>query len=165
MKFNFLILLVSALVPLIIGFIWYGPLFKNAWMKQMGFTEESMKGANMPLIFGLCYVLGLAISAGLMPVVVHQMGIFSTLAGEPGFNEKTGEAFSSFLTLMEQYGDRFRDFKHGTLHGGLTGFFIAMPILAIQAMFERKSFKYIAINSGYWIITLAIMGGIICQWL
>lgn len=165
MDFNFLILFASALVPLITGFIWYGPLFQKAWMKEMNFTEESLKGGNMGLIFGLSYVLGLVISAGLMPVVVHQMGIFSTLAGEPGFNEQTGEAFNTFSSLMETYGDRFRTFKHGVLHGGLTGFFIAMPILAIQAMFERKSFKYIAINAGYWIVTLAIMGGIVCQWL
>ena len=39
-----------------------------------------------------------------------------------------------------------------------------MPILGIQAMFEKKSFKYVAINAGYWIVTLAIMGGIICEW-
>jgi hypothetical protein len=32
-------------------------------------------------------------------------------------------------------------------------------------MFEKKSVKYVAINAGYWIVTLAIMGGIICQWL
>ncbi|CAM1345471.1 DUF1761 domain-containing protein [Tenacibaculum amylolyticum] len=164
MEFNYLILMVSALIPLITGFIWYGPLFKNAWMKEMNFTEESMKGANMALIFGLSYVLGFIISLGLMPAVIHQMGTYSVLVAEPGFNEQTGEAYEMFSSFMENYGDRFRTFKHGALHGGLVGFFIAMPILAIQAMFERKSFKYIAINAGYWIVTLAIMGGIICQW-
>jgi hypothetical protein len=41
---------------------------------------------------------------------------------------------------------------------------IALPILAIQAMFERKTIKYVAINAGYWIITIALMGGIVCQW-
>jgi len=164
MKLNFSILFISAIVPLITGFIWYGPLFKKAWMKEVGFTEESMKGANMPLIFGLCYILGLLISAGLMSAVIHQMGIYATLANEPGFAEGTGEAFDTFKNLMSKYGNNFRDFKHGTIHGAVTGLFIALPILAIQAMFERKSFKYIAINTGYWIITLAIMGGIIAQW-
>jgi hypothetical protein len=38
-----------------------------------------------------------------------------------------------------------------------------LPILATNALFERKGFKYIAINAAYWIITLAVMGGIICQ--
>ncbi|CAL2062307.1 DUF1761 domain-containing protein [Tenacibaculum sp. 190524A05c] len=165
MEFNFLICAVAALIPLVIGFVWYGPLFKNAWMKEMGFTEESMQGANMPLIFGLCYVLGFIIALGLMPVVIHQMGVFAVFAGDPGFNEQTGEGYKTFTSIMESHGHNFRSFKHGTLHGGLLGFFTAMPILAIQAMFERKSFKYIAINAGYWIVTLAIMGGIICQWL
>jgi len=163
--FNFIILFIAAIVPLAVGFIWYGPLFKNAWMKEVGFNEESMKGANMPLIFGLTYFLGLFIAAGLIPMVIHQMGIFSTLAGEPGFNEKTGDAFQSFITLMDNYGGRFRTFKHGAFHGILSALFIAMPIIAINALFERKKFKYIAIHTGYWIVSLAIMGGIICQWL
>jgi hypothetical protein len=29
-------------------------------------------------------------------------------------------------------------------------------------LFERKGFRYIAINGGYWIISMALMGGIIC---
>ena len=50
MKFNLLMCAVAALVPLVMGFIWYGSmLFKNAWMKEVGFTDESMKGANMGL--------------------------------------------------------------------------------------------------------------------
>lgn len=32
-------------------------------------------------------------------------------------------------------------------------------------MFERKSWKFIFINSGYWIVNLTIMGGIICAWM
>ena len=164
MEFNFLVLFISALVPLVVGFIWYGPLFKNAWMKQVGFTEKSMQGANMPLIFGLTYFLGLLISAGLISAVIHQMGVYSILVDEPGFAEKTGEAYATFIDLMQKYGGNFRTFKHGALHGGLLGIFIVMPILTIQALFERKKFTYIAINAGYWIVCLAIMGGIICQW-
>jgi len=58
MEFNFLTTAIAALIPLIMGFIWYGPmLFQKAWMKEMGFTEESLKGGNMALIFGLSYVL------------------------------------------------------------------------------------------------------------
>ncbi|WP_308224826.1 DUF1761 domain-containing protein [Flavobacterium sp. J372] len=36
--------------------------------------------------------------------------------------------------------------------------------MAINALFERKSAKYVLINAGYFIVSLAIMGGIICQW-
>ena len=165
MEMNFYIFFLSALVPLIIGFIWYGPLFGNAWMKEMGFTKESLAGKNMALTFILCYVFSFLMSFFLMFLVIHQMGVMQTLQGEIGFEEQTGEAFNYFQDFIANYGDRFRTFKHGALHGAMSGFIFALPIIAINGMFERKSTKYIAINAGFWIVCLAIMGGILCQWI
>jgi len=165
MKFNFLITAIAALVPMVMGFIWYGPiLFKNAWMKEVGFTDESMKGSNMGLIFGLAYVFSFLLAFILQTLVIHQWGVQSTLMGEPGFVEQTGGAYAYFQEFIANFGDRFRTFKHGALHGTMIGLLIGLPILATQALFERKSVKYVAINAGYWIITLALMGGVICQW-
>ena len=164
MEMNLLTYALAALVPLVMGFIWYGPLFGNTWMKQMGFTKESLEGANMAIFFILSYVFSFMVAFFMLPMVIHQMGIYSALAGEPGFTENTGEAYTYFQDFIATYGDRFRTFKHGAFHGALTGIFIVLPILATQAMFERKTAKYIAINAGYWIVCLAIMGGIVCQW-
>lgn len=162
---NFLFIVIAALVPLVTGFVWYGPLFGNAWMKEMGFTKESLEGKNMALTFILCFVFSLLLALILQTLVIHQWGVYSALMGEPGFAEgAAGEATTYFNNFMEVYGDRFRTFKHGALHGTILGMFLVLPILSIIAMFERKSVKYVAINTGYWIVTLAIMGGIICQW-
>lgn len=164
LEFNFLMTAIAALVPLVMGFIWYGPmLFKNAWMKEVGFTDESMQGANMALIFGLSYVLSFLMAFLLQTLVIHQFGVKSTLI-ESGAMELQGDALTYFQDFMATYGDRYRTFKHGVLHGALVGGFIGLPIMAINAMFERKSFKYVVINAGYWIVTLALMGGILCQW-
>ena len=163
MEMNFYIFFLAALVPLVIGFVWYGPLFGNAWMKELGFTKESLANKNMVLTLILSYVFSLFIAMFLLPATIHQMGVYSTLAGEPGFAESTGEAFTYFQDFLSNYGDRFRTFKHGVLHGVLSGLFLAMPVIAIIAMLERKSVKYVAINAGYWIVTLAIMGGLMCQ--
>ena len=165
MEMNFYIFLIAALIPLVVGFVWYGPLFGNAWMKEMGFTKESLAGKNMTLTFILCYVFSFLIAFFLMFLVIHQMGVMQTLQGETGFEEQTGEAFSYFQNFLGTYGDRFRTFRHGAIHGTMSGVVFVLPIIAINGMFERKSAKYIAINAGYWIVTLAIMGGIICQWL
>jgi hypothetical protein len=43
------------------------------------------------------------------------------------------------------------------------GLFFALPVLGTNALFQHKGFKYIVINVGYWIITLALMGAVICQ--
>ena len=37
-------------------------------------------------------------------------------------------------------------------------------IKGTNALFERKGAMYILINAGYWIVTLGIMGGIVCGW-
>jgi hypothetical protein len=163
MDMNFYIFFLAALVPLVVGFFWYGPLFGKAWMSEVGFTKESLAGQNMALTFILCYVFSLFIAMFLLPATIHQMGVYSTLAGEPGFADGTGEAFTYFQDFRASYGDRFRTFKHGALHGVLSGVFLALPLIAIIARFEKKSFKYVAINAGYWVVSLAIMGGIVCQ--
>lgn len=161
---NFLILALAALMPLVMGFIWYGPLlFQKAWMKQMGFTEESMKGANMGLIFLLCYIFSFMLAFFVQFIVIHQTGAFSSML-ESGATELTGTSLTDFEAFMAKYGNNYRTFKHGVLHGVIAGVAMILPVLATQAMFERKSAKYVAINAGYWIVTIALMGGIICQW-
>ncbi len=57
---NYLAVLTAALSTFLIGGLWYSPaLFSKAWMRENGFTEESLKGRNMAKIFGLAFVLAL----------------------------------------------------------------------------------------------------------
>jgi hypothetical protein len=52
--------IVAALSTFFIGGLWYSPvLFGKAWMRENGFTEESLKGGNMAKIFGLAFLLAL----------------------------------------------------------------------------------------------------------
>lgn len=62
---NYLAVFAAALLGFIIGGLWYGPLFGKQWMKEMNFTEESLKKSNMARIFGLSFVLSLVISFNL----------------------------------------------------------------------------------------------------
>ena len=55
---NIWAVLVAALSTFLIGGLWYSPaVFGNAWMRENGFTEESLKGGNMAKIFGLSFFL------------------------------------------------------------------------------------------------------------
>jgi len=161
---NFPVLLISALIPLIVGFIWYNPkLFGTVWMKEAGLTTESLAGANMLKIFGFTYILSVLAAFILQFMVIHQFGVYSVLADQPGINDATSEMGLYYADFMSKYGNTFHTFKHGVFHGVLAGIFFALPVLGINSLFDRKSFKYIAINAGFWIVTLALMGGIICQ--
>ena len=78
---NWLAIVTAALSTFFIGGIWYSPvLFGKAWMKENGFTEESMKNSNMIKIFGTAFILGLIASINLAmflgPDTDIQMGAF-----------------------------------------------------------------------------------------
>lgn len=150
---------IAALAALVIGAIWYNPkVFGNAWMRESGMTLEKMKSGNMAIIFGLSLVFAVLLAVLLMQFTNHQWGAFGMVGAEP----ETAKA--SFEAFMVDYGTAYRTFKHGALHGLLFGVLGALPIIGTIALFERKSGKYIFINSGYWIVTLTVMGAILCGW-
>jgi hypothetical protein len=106
------------------------------------------------------------LSVMLNPIVIHQMGVSSALfyAMNDPAKKEAAEAIIKMFTENGQYANEGRTFKHGAFHGILSGIFFALPLMGINALFERKSFKYIFLNAGYWTICLAIMGGIISAW-
>jgi hypothetical protein len=164
MNANILVLALAALIPMVMGFIWYNPkTMGTAWMQAAGMTEEKMKGANMPLVFGLSYLFSFFLAVGLTALVIHQGHVLSVLMNEPGIHDPNTEMGKFYADFMAKFGTNFRTFKHGVLHGVIGGILIALPIIATNALFERKSFKYVAINVGYWVITIGLMGGVICQ--
>lgn len=141
---NWIALIVAALSTLVIGFIWYGPLFGKAWMKETGITEQQAQ-KGMILRFSISVVLAFiavffifanSVITGGMPPDLHGVEV-----------------------------TKFHTFGHGVIHGIMTALFIAMPVLVTNALFEQKSIKYILINVGYWVVTFAIMGGIVNAWI
>ncbi len=157
------ILLITGLIPLIIGFVWYHPkVFGTAWMTASGVTPDSGKGANMALTFGLTYVFSVLLSSALMSIVIHQFGFMSMMMDVPGVTDSTTEIGKTFKSLMDTYGHNFRTFKHGALHGTIAGIFIGLPIIGVNALYEQKKGKYIFINAGFWTLSMALMGGVIC---
>ena len=61
-------------------------------------------------------------------------------------------------------GDASSDIAWGATAGFLVGFGWAAAIFTAIALFEQKSWKYIAINSGYIIIYFTIIGAILGVW-
>jgi len=121
-------------------------------------TEESAKKGNMAKIFGLTFVFAFMLAFIMMPLTIHQFGALGMVGGDES------KALPSYAAFMSDYQDAFRTFKHGALHGFMSGLFIALPVVATNSLFEQKSFKYVAITSGYWILVMTLMGAIICGW-
>lgn len=75
---NIIAALLAALGFMVVGFLWYGPLFGKTWMKLHGWTEEDFKGQNMVpvLVQGVINALITAIG---MALVFHWTNVDSIL--------------------------------------------------------------------------------------
>lgn len=163
---DILILLATALIPLVLGAIWYNKrVFGTAWKTTAGMTEERLRKGNVFVRYGLAFLLSFFVAAILQAIVIHQAHLFSILINEPGFNDPGSEVHRYFTDFMTKYGSNFRTFKHGAFHGTLAGFLLAMPIVGFISLFERRGFKYFAIHAGFWIVSLALMGGVLCAFI
>lgn len=139
---NWLAIVAASILPLVTGFLWYGPLFGKAWMQESGMTEEKAKNMNPAKTYGLAVVFAFLLAFFIVPQVF--------LGGMPPDELHGTEPFMTF--------------KHGALHGAMIALFVVLPVFATNALFEQKSFKYVAINVGYWVVTIALMGGLINAW-
>ncbi len=163
MHYNSVVIILNGLIPLIIGFLWYNDsLFGKAWKKHSGVNLDPNVKMNMPLIFGLTFVFGCFLSFMMTALTIHQQGLFSMVMNHPDLADPNSALNNTLNDMMSKYGDNYRTFKHGALHGVLSALFFATPVLAINAMFERKNATYILINVGYWVVVCGLMGGIVC---
>lgn len=159
---NILILIAAAFVPFLVGFIWFGNLMygPEKWAKiaELSPAKAAKKVAPIKLIGTL--VLNFFIAFGLYCLLVHGSGVFGMVGGDIDLL-KTGTA----AAFLAEYGHNYTSFGHGAFHGIVQGYVcFIMPMLLYVCLFERKSTKYFFVYSGYWIICLALMGGIIGQW-
>lgn len=141
---NFLAVIVAALIPMIIGAFYYGPIFGKTWMDSLGYTEDDFKNRNFPLIYGLALVMAF-IMAFFMKIIVELTHKDVSASGEL--------IFGSHHT-----------FGHGALHGAMLCLTLAAPVVVSLGLFQKNTAKNILLNVVYWVITWAIMGGILDAW-
>jgi hypothetical protein len=161
---NLILAFAGGLVPLLIGFIWYSDIFLGkAWKKEIGFVEDGTPPKGLGKILLFSYLFGVMVMFFMPTLVIHQLHMASTLNGSEGFGQDGSSVQLFYNEFVQNYGTKFRSFKHGALHGTITAIFFVFPIIGLNALFEKKSFKYIFIHVGYWALTFALMGGLACQ--
>ncbi len=136
MEINYLAVLVCGIVSMVIGGLWYGPLFGKQWMALMGIncdpnavTPEQKK--QMYKSYAIMFV-----GALVMAFVFS-----STLAafGAVGAGMALQGAFWTWL-----------------------GFFV--PVLMGSVLWEMKPWKLFFINASYYLVLLMVMGLILTLW-
>jgi len=63
---NHIAVFVCAVLSLVIGALWWSPLlFAKAWQRENGLTDEQLTKANLPVTFGLTFLLAWLMSYNL----------------------------------------------------------------------------------------------------
>lgn len=141
---NYAAIIVAALVPNILGAMYYGPLLGKQWLNSLNFTSDDMKGRNEPLIYGSALGLSFVVSyfLKLMIELTHKdMGVSGDLV------------FASFHT-----------FKHGALHGMGLSIGLVIPVIICLGLFQKSKATNIVLNSIFWLLCFMLMGGILDMW-
>ena len=69
---NWLAVLVAAVISMVIGFLWYGPLFSERFLRLIGKRAEEIEAS--PLVYPLGFVMGL-ITTYVLAVIIGSAGV------------------------------------------------------------------------------------------
>lgn len=131
---SYVAVLVAAIAHMVVGFIWYGPLFGKQWMKLTGLTDKDVakaKKEGMMKTFALSFVSGLVTAYVLAYTIAYAQIQSAMLAMQVGF----------WLWL---------------------GFAAAVQLP--NYLYERKSMKHYAITVGFELVYVLVMAAILAVW-
>ncbi|MBM3257159.1 MAG: DUF1761 domain-containing protein [Candidatus Liptonbacteria bacterium] len=131
---NFWAVLLAAVANMIVGSLWYGPIFGKTWMGLTGMSTEqldSAKAKGMGKTYALAFV-GALVMGYVFARIIAMAGVGTTAGGaELGFWAWLG--------------------------------FVASVMLG-EVLWEGKSSKLWFLESGYYLVVLLVMGAILGGW-
>lgn len=158
MNLNYSAFFLISFIPLAIGYYWYSPnSFISKWSKI-----EFKKPSNFTLgQIVSCLILSFILVYGYINLIIHQIGFYELFFTDiiKG-SEEAKKIVNEFLSI---YGDKHRHFGHGVFHGIINAFLFALPFIVFHAILDQRGFKYIIHHFSYWLITSAIIGGCISE--
>jgi len=137
-EINYMAVIVAAIVNMVLGYVWYGPLFGKQWMALSGV---------MPQLDALGKPKGMTKKMVIMFVgaLVMAVTLFKFIAYASGFLQQSGAALGLSIGFCLWLG------------------FIA-PVTLSVVLWEGKSWKLWFLNNAYYVVLLLVNGAILASW-
>lgn len=137
---NYLAVLVCGIVSMVLGFLWYGPLFGKQWMALSGITPPQA-GAEKPKEgMGKRYALAFVGSLIMAYVLAHS------------------------LVFADEY-LKVSDVSGGLMAGFWSWLGFIAPVTLGTVLWDGKPWKLWILNNAYYLIQLLIFGVILALWI
>lgn len=134
---NWLAIGTSVLSSVVIGFLWYGPILGNAWMKEMGVAPDFKPDPALLKRSMLLMILGALLTAVMLACVIQILLLSSW---------KSGDALLALAVSL----------------GAWIGFYV--PLLLSGVAWENRSWRLFGINAGYQLAALLAAAMILAHW-
>jgi len=138
---NYLAVLIAAIVGMVLGYLWYGPIFGTEWTRLMGWSKaevqkrvDSAKGKAF-FSYALLFA-GLLLMAFTLSRMIALITLFTGVAGV------TAGLEAAFLAWF--------------------GFVVPSSMGAI--LWEDRLWRLWLLNSSYYLVTLLLMGIVVGTW-
>lgn len=132
---NWLAIIVATVAAMIIGWLWYGPLFGKQWMKLVKLTKKDTEKAwKTPMMVML-------VMAFLQALIVKH-----------------------FIIYVGYFYQDMSDLSVGVLTGFWLFAGIALPLVLSSNMFARRHINLSYIEAGNQFVTLITIGAILAVW-
>jgi hypothetical protein len=132
---NYWAVLVAAIVAIVLGFVWYGPLFGKKWAELSGLSMDTMKKPQASKM--VIMVIGTLIMSW---VLAHAVVFANAYLNTSGVSSGLMVGFLNWLGFVA-------------------------PVTLGVVLWEGKSWKLWWINSGYYLVELCIMAVILALWI
>ena len=138
---NYWAILACGAAAMVVGFMWYGPIFGAWWSRLSGFTDADMEAAKAnPWPMYRSYALTF-VGALLMAYVLHHGLVF-------------GNAYLQMSGVT----------------AGLIGTFwfwlgFVVPVSISDTLWGRNSWTLWMLNAAYWLVQLWVMAIILSLWM
>jgi hypothetical protein len=145
-QINFIAILCAALLPLVMGFLYYHPsLFGNKWMAANNFVKANMTPPK-PVMYLLAFFCSFLLAFFLWGWVTGGGGMEQSQVVDPIDGH-------SYVT-----------FGHGVFHGVAFSLMVLLPVFITMKIFEARKWSWAWINIGYWSLTTILMCGLLSAW-
>lgn len=131
---NYWAVLVAAIVSMVIGFVWYGPLFGKTWMKLSGHTPKDMEKAKKKGM-GKSYALMIVSTLVMSYVLAH---------------------FVDYAGAVTAWG--------GVVAGVWIWLGFIATVTLGKVLWEGKPWSLWVLDNAHYLVSLAVMGAILAVW-
>ena len=135
---NYLAVVVAGLSQMVLGSVWYGPLFGKQWIAMAGFTPADIE-AGKKQGMGKSYALAALGSLATAFVLAHALEFAMAYLGTEGVSAGLQTGFWNWLGFVA-------------------------PITMGDVIWGKKTWKLWTLNNGYNLLSLLVMGVILALW-